>query len=123
MSQAARRVTELPSNCHKRVTPRGQTPSHANRGAGMNELPNPMLPLSPATLPRGSLHRPDQAVAEAGRRGVMVSWAQHADEVREAQRLRFEVFATEMGARLDTWLPGHDIDVFDEYCEHLLVRD
>jgi putative hemolysin len=89
----------------------------------MNELPNPMLPLSPANLPRGSLHRPDQVVPDAARRGVMVSWARHVDEIREAQRLRFEVFATEMGARLDTWLPGHDIDVFDEYCEHLLVRD
>jgi putative hemolysin len=89
----------------------------------MNELPNPMLPLSPANLPRGSLHRPDQVVPDAARRGVMVSWARHADEIREAQRLRFEVFATEMGARLDTWLPGHDVDVFDEYCEHLLVRD
>jgi putative hemolysin len=89
----------------------------------MNELPNPMLPFSPANLPRGSLHRPDQVVPDAARRGVMVSWARHADEIREAQRLRFEVFAIEMGARLDTWLPGHDIDVFDEYCEHLLVRD
>jgi putative hemolysin len=89
----------------------------------MNELPNPMLPLSPATLPRGSLHRPDQVVPDAARRGVLVSWARHTDEVREAQRLRFEIFATEMGARLDTWLPGHDVDVFDEYCEHLLVRD
>jgi putative hemolysin len=89
----------------------------------MNELPNPMLPLSPATLARGSLHRPDQVVADAARSGVLVSWARHADEVREAQRLRFDVFATEMGARLDSWLPGHDVDVFDEYCEHLLVRD
>jgi len=28
-----------------------------------------------------------------------------------------------MGARLSTPLPGHDIDVFDDFCEHLLVRD
>ena len=28
-----------------------------------------------------------------------------------------------MGARLDTWVAGHDIDLFDDYCEHLLVRD
>ncbi len=54
---------------------------------------------------------------------ILVSWAQHTDEVREAQRLRFAVFATEMGARLDTQVPGHDIDLFDNYCEHLLVRD
>ncbi|MGZ5270324.1 MAG: GNAT family N-acyltransferase, partial [Ramlibacter sp.] len=44
-------------------------------------------------------------------------------EVREAQRLRHAVFAGEMGARLDTSVPGHDVDLFDDYCEHLLVRD
>ncbi|NPC54454.1 GNAT family N-acetyltransferase [Caenimonas soli] len=88
----------------------------------MNELPNPTMPLSPVSLPRGSLHRPDQVVAAPGR-GILVSWAQHQDEVRQAQRLRHQVFAGEMGARLDTWLPGHDIDLFDDYCEHLLVRD
>lgn len=52
-----------------------------------------------------------------------VNWARHLDEVREAQRLRYEVFANEMGARLPQKLAGHDIDLFDDYCEHLLVRD
>ena len=57
--------------------------------------------------------------------GFEVSWARHEDEVRAAQRLRYQVFVTELGARLT--LPrgapvGHDIDVFDAYCEHLLVR-
>jgi putative hemolysin len=28
-----------------------------------------------------------------------------------------------MGARLPKTVPGHDIDLFDDYCEHLLVRD
>jgi putative hemolysin len=54
---------------------------------------------------------------------IEVCWAQHLDEVREAQRLRHQVFATELGARLPQTLPGHDIDLFDDYCEHLLVRD
>jgi putative hemolysin len=90
--------------------------------ADMNELPTPTLPLSPVSLPRGSLHRPSPA-DDAGRGGVVVSWARHQDEVRAAQRLRFDVFAGEMGARLDTWLPGHDVDLFDDYCEHLIVRD
>ena len=52
-----------------------------------------------------------------------VSWARHLDEVRAAQRLRYQVFALEMGARLPQTLPGHDIDLFDDFCEHLLVRD
>ena len=28
-----------------------------------------------------------------------------------------------MGARLETRVDGHDIDMFDDFCEHLLVRD
>jgi putative hemolysin len=28
-----------------------------------------------------------------------------------------------MGARLPQHLPGHDVDLFDDFCEHLLVRD
>jgi putative hemolysin len=89
----------------------------------MNELPTPTLPLSPVSLPRGSLRRPHQALVPAQHGAVSVAWAKHQDEVRAAQRLRYQVFAGEMGARLDTWVPGHDVDLFDDYCEHLLVRD
>ena len=63
------------------------------------------------------------ALRTEARAGLEVSWARHQDEVRAAQRLRFDVFATEMGARLNTPISGHDIDLFDNYCEHLLVRD
>ena len=52
-------------------------------------------------------------------------WALHEDEVREAQRLRFRVFADEMGARLTPpagTAAGLDVDAFDACCEHLLVR-
>jgi len=89
----------------------------------MNDLPSPTLPLSPVSLPRGSLHCQGDALGAPGRGAVAVAWARHADEVREAQRLRYEVFATEMGARLRSPVAGHDIDIFDDYCEHLLVRD
>lgn len=94
----------------------------------MKELPNPTFALSPVHLPRGSLHpgASDTSVEFLPRRvqsTIQVSWAQHQDEVREAQRLRYAVFATEMGARLPQTLAGHDIDLFDDYCEHLLVRD
>ena len=61
--------------------------------------------------------------AQSTRAGLAVSWARHHDEVRQAQRLRYNVFANEMGARLPTSIAGHDIDLFDDYCEHLLVRD
>ncbi|RZI96574.1 MAG: GNAT family N-acetyltransferase, partial [Rubrivivax sp.] len=93
----------------------------------MNELPTPTFPLSPVSLPRGSLPRRG---AEAGAQhgtgaqgGISVAWARHHDEVRAAQRLRYEVFAGEMGARLSTDVAGHDVDLFDDFCEHLLVRD
>jgi putative hemolysin len=56
-------------------------------------------------------------------RKIEVSWAKHLSDVRAAQRLRYQVFADEMGARLSTTVPGHDVDLFDNYCEHLLVRD
>ena len=97
----------------------------------MKELPNPTFPLSPISLPRRFLEStlthfqiPNRApVPRVEPAGLTVSWARHDDEVRQAQRLRFKVFAQEMGARLTTTLPEHDIDLFDNYCEHLLVRD
>ena len=52
-----------------------------------------------------------------------MAWARHLDEVRQAQRLRYQVFALEMGARIPQRLAGHDVDLFDDFCEHLLVRD
>lgn len=97
----------------------------------MKELPNPTMPLSLIDFPRGSLHRHDHQTQEIGvapqkvkeRPALIVEWAKHQDEVREAQRLRYDVFATEMGARLKDSIPGHDIDLFDDYCEHLIIRD
>lgn len=66
---------------------------------------------------------PTEAPAPMRTPGLQVRWARHLDEVRAAQRLRYRVFAEEMGARLSTPLPGHDVDLFDDYCEHLLVCD
>lgn len=53
--------------------------------------------------------------------GFTVKWARHLDEVRRAQRLRYSVFCEEMGAKLNSKIEGHDIDEFDDHCEHLLV--
>lgn len=43
--------------------------------------------------------------------------------LREAQALRYRIFAEECGARLNSSIPGLDADDFDRHCEHLLVRD
>ncbi|MFF5505169.1 GNAT family N-acetyltransferase [Streptomyces roseolus] len=53
----------------------------------------------------------------------LVGLARDQDDVRAAQRLRHQVFAGEMGARLDGPEPGLDTDAFDAYCDHLLVRE
>jgi putative hemolysin len=45
------------------------------------------------------------------------------EEVQSAQRLRHDVFGVEMGARLHSPVPGLDVEEFDDYCDHLLVRD
>ena len=94
----------------------------------MKEVPTPTIDLSLISLPRGSLHQPG-TVAESSnqgataRGGITVQWARHLDEVRAAQKLRHDVFVNEMGARLPVIVDGHDIDLFDDYCEHLLVKD
>lgn len=54
---------------------------------------------------------------------IQIVWARHQDEVRQAQKLRYQVFAREMGARLSTVIADHDVDKFDDFCEHLLARD
>ncbi|BEP54567.1 GNAT family N-acetyltransferase [Variovorax sp. V118] len=119
----------------------------------MKELPNPTFPLSQLGLraalwPAPAAGTPAVAAAAAtvaalatrtavpeaplavivppvveAKPGITVSWARHLDDVRAAQRLRHDVFVGEMGARLTTPLAGHDIDLFDDFCEHLLVRD
>jgi len=96
----------------------------------MRDLPLPTMPISDllGDSSRRSLHRrsPTAEGARAGAPHLEVVWARHEADVREAQQLRHLVFAQEMGARLS--VPhgspaGHDIDMFDPYCEHLLVRE
>jgi putative hemolysin len=46
-----------------------------------------------------------------------------ANEIRAAQRLRFEVFNVEMNKGLHaSYERGLDIDEFDPFCDHLIVR-
>ncbi len=54
---------------------------------------------------------------------IKVYWAHHLDEIKEAQRLRYKIFADEMGAQLAENKEGLDIDEFDEFCDHLIARD
>jgi putative hemolysin len=53
-----------------------------------------------------------------------VSLAQSPQELIECQRLRYNVFNVELGEGLSTSdRSGLDIDPFDSFCDHLMVRD
>jgi putative hemolysin len=120
-------------------------PETPKEDAVMKELPSPTLPLTnlldfrlrfglrmprarvqPTPPPRAVLPPPTMPTAEpVASAEFEVVWARHGDEVRAAQRLRHDVFADELGARLNVPAgtpPGHDVDLFDDFCEHLLVR-
>ncbi|MEV7726324.1 GNAT family N-acyltransferase [Streptomyces sp. NPDC087917] len=78
--------------------------------------PAPLAPLVPAPLA-------PTAPATPATPQYTVRLARDEAEVRAAQRLRHQVFAGELGARLDGPEPGLDVDAFDAYCDHLLVLD
>ncbi len=52
-----------------------------------------------------------------------VGLARTENEIEEAQRLRYKVFAEELGAKIQTRKAGVDADFYDAWCEHLVVRD
>ncbi|MFE3472872.1 GNAT family N-acyltransferase [Streptomyces sp. B27] len=84
----------------------------------MTVLPTapPTRPVPPAPAPAAP-RSPEPAAA------YRVSLATGQEDVRAAQRLRHQVFAGELGARLEGPEPGLDSDAFDAYCDHLLVRE
>ena len=65
----------------------------------------------------------EKAISKPKRPAFQISWASSPNEVKEAQRLRYKVFAEEMGASLPAHPEDLDIDEFDAYCDHLLIRD
>lgn len=62
-------------------------------------------------------------LTEQKSRHLWVGLATSESEIREAQKLRYRVFAEELGARLNCREPGVDHDHFDAWCQHLIVRD
>ncbi|ROR33937.1 GNAT family N-acetyltransferase [Kitasatospora cineracea] len=76
----------------------------------------------PATAPAAARLAPSR-LPEPRQPSYQLVFARTAEDVRAAQRLRHQVFADEMGAVLDSPLPGLDADPFDEFCDHLLVRE
>ncbi len=74
-------------------------------------------------LEKNSLSRAEIAKGlPRAKKRLCVSLARNPDEIAEAQRLRYKVFYEEMGAAVSS-TGGLDIDGFDQFCDHLLVRD
>lgn len=44
-------------------------------------------------------------------------------DVKACQQLRYKIFAEEMGAQIDGGEDKRDVDHFDAFCHHLIVRD
>ena len=64
-----------------------------------------------------------QPQARPVRHNLSVGIARTEREIHAAQKLRYQVFAGELGARLPERIPGVDQDLYDAFCEHLVVRD
>jgi putative hemolysin len=56
-------------------------------------------------------------------RRLSVALATSSGDIEAAQSLRYRVFAGEMGARISSRAPERDEDIFDAWCEHLIIRD
>lgn len=65
----------------------------------------------------------EKKISKPKRPAFQITWASNTSEIKEAQRLRYKVFAEEMGANLPKNKENLDIDDFDAYCDHLLIRD
>ena len=65
-------------------------------------------------MPRAELNRSQ---------GFSVRLATTSEEIELTQRLRYDVFAREMGAKVQTSQPGVEWDTFDAHCEHLFVQE
>jgi putative hemolysin len=77
------------------------------------------MPAMPA-----SLVEPIAGVAATPSTRYALRLARHADELRAAQALRFDVFNLELDEGLpQAYLTGLDEDPFDMVCEHLIVLD
>jgi putative hemolysin len=65
----------------------------------------------------------NRSTQPAALRHLTTSIAHNSAEMLEAQRLRHKVFAEEKGTDMPSAKEGIDHDIFDKYCEHLLVRE
>lgn len=53
----------------------------------------------------------------------VAGFAETPDQILETQRLRYRIFAGELGAEIDGGAEGVDVDQYDAFCRHLTVRE
>ncbi|MBE2895367.1 GNAT family N-acetyltransferase [Pasteurellaceae bacterium HPA106] len=60
--------------------------------------------------------------SEKHEHAIVVRLANTQSEIEQAQRLRYTVFAQEMGAKVHS-VDGRDVDQYDAFCQHLIAVD
>jgi len=95
----------------------------------MRDLPQPAFPVSTLGRTEQRLSAPHELPvkttdAKRKRTRLEVVSASSEEEVRQAQTLRYVDFVQGMGARptVPRGTHDHDAELFDTYCEHLMVR-
>ena len=95
-------------------------PAFMGKAPDMQQSRDVDLPMDRNDIARSTAPSPSRASTR-----LEAAWVLRHEDIRAAQRLRFRVFAGEMGARLvvPPGTPeGHDADHFDDFCDHLVVR-
>lgn len=81
--------------------------------------------LAPASRHGALISGLTRITLPASTRQFSVYITRYPDEIHEAQRLRYQVFCEEMGANLQRHAcvdAGIDEDIYDAFCDHLIVR-
>lgn len=79
------------------------------------------MSIASVLIPSDKPHGPGARSSGGPRYSLLLST--DAALIEAAQRLRYDVFSSTPGFALPSAVDSRDIDRFDEYCDHLLVRD
>jgi putative hemolysin len=83
------------------------------------------MSIASVLIPSEKRHGPATSSSSVGSAGPHYSLLLSTDPslIEAAQRLRYDVFSNTPGFALPATSDGRDADRFDEFCDHLLVRD
>ncbi|MFJ9950172.1 GNAT family N-acetyltransferase [Kitasatospora sp. NPDC091207] len=116
-------MTTVPTYAPPAVTPGHTSVLPAPLPVQLPAQPAGGRPVAGRPAPAGPAPTAPAPVLLGGAPAYTVALARDEDDVRAAQLLRHQVFAAELGALLHSPVAGLDVDPFDEFCDHLLVRE